>query len=107
MITIQWIGLIFTGVITYHSFILYKKKIINIIEISCFFVMSFIASLIIIFPLILSPLVKGLELTRTFDLIIMSLFFVLIFYTFNLIVKTSSMNKQIKNILENVRKNTI
>ncbi|MBW2981206.1 DUF2304 domain-containing protein [Candidatus Woesearchaeota archaeon] len=85
---IQILGTLFGVFMAYYTFLHYKRKELTVKEYSFWLVLWILFIIVAIFPQILDPIVKSLNLVRTMDFFIILGFMFLIgalFYTYTIV----------------------
>ncbi|MBI2664964.1 DUF2304 domain-containing protein [Candidatus Woesearchaeota archaeon] len=99
---IQVFGLAFSALMLYMSFLYYKKKEFTLTEWSFWAVFALFFAAISVFPEILDPIVKSLNLGRKLDLLIILGFMFLIAATFYTYRVTRHTDKRMETLVRNM-----
>jgi len=95
---IQILGFLFGAFMIYYTFLHYKRKELTVKEYSFWLVLWILFIIVAIFPQILDPIVKSLNLVRTMDFFIILGFMFLIgslFYTYTIVRKNQNKLEEI------------
>jgi len=96
---IQIAGLLFGLFMIYYSFIIYKRKEFAAIEFGLLLVFWLLFIIVSLFPYFLEPLVKSLNIARTFDLLVISGFIILIASVFYIYKITRRNEKRLEKLV--------
>ena len=105
MLGIQIAGLLFGLFMIYYSFLQYKRKEFTAREFAFWFLAWAFLIIIVIFPNVLDPIVKSLNIARTLDLLIIAGFLFLIiavFYTYTIVRKVQ---KKLESVVRQIALN--
>ena len=104
IIGVQIIGLLFGFLMTYLTFLYYRRKEFNRSQLLFWEFLWIIFVFIVLFPNVLSSTVKELGFTRVFDFLTIMGFVIITFLTF---YNYNNINKLKKKLEANVRKDAI
>jgi hypothetical protein len=99
---IQVAGFLFGLFMLYYSYLQYKRKEFSINEFGFWIGIWIIFVVISLFPNVLDPIVKNLAFARTFDLLVISGFILIIGMTFYIYTLTKKNSKQIETVVREI-----
>ena len=99
---IQVFGLVFSAFMLYVSFIYYKKKEFTLTEWSFWTLFAVLFAAISVFPEVLDPVVKSLNLGRKLDLFIILGFMFIIAITFYTYKITRHTDRRVEELVRNI-----
>ena len=99
---IQVFGLVFSAFMLYVSFLYYKKKEFTLTEWSFWALFAVLFAVISVFPEVLDPVVKSLNLGRKLDLFIILGFMFVISITFYKYRVTRHTDRRVEELVRNI-----
>ncbi|MAG15646.1 hypothetical protein CMO88_01140 [Candidatus Woesearchaeota archaeon] len=99
---IQVFGLVFSAFILYMSFLYYKKKEFTLTEWSFWALFAILFATLSVFPQVLDPIVRSLNLGRKLDLFIILGFMFLIATTFYTYRVARNTDKRVEELVRNM-----
>ena len=99
---IQIAGFLFGLFMIYYSFMIYKRKEFTAIEFGLLLVFWLLFIMVALFPYFLDPLVKSLNFARTFDLLVISGFIILIAVVFYIYKSTRRNEKRLEKLVRDL-----
>ena len=99
---IQVFGLVFSAFMLYVSFLYYKKKEFTLTEWSFWALFAVLFAVISVFPEVLDPVVKSLNLGRKLDLFIILGFMFVISITFYTYRVTRHTDRRVEELVRNI-----
>ena len=99
---IQVFGLVFSAFMLYVSFLYYKKKEFTLTEWSFWALFAVLFAAISVFPEVLDPVVKSLNLGRKLDLFIILGFMFIIAITFYTYKITRHTDRRVEELVRNI-----
>ncbi len=99
---IQIAGLLFGVFMIYYSFLHYKRKEFTIKEFIFWLMLWTLFAIIAIFPYVLDPIVKSLNIARTLDLLIIAGFLFLIIIIFYIYTISRKNQQQLEVIVREI-----
>jgi len=99
---IQVFGLVFSAFMLYLSFLYYKKKEFTFAEWGFWALFAILFAAVSVFPQVLDPVVRSLNLGRKLDLFIILGFMFLIAVTFYTYRVTRHTDKRVESLVRNI-----